>query len=70
MSSYRLRAELPDPAGEELRLAQLHGDVSRVADGVEVGARVEPGELLEVAAVAVASIGLVAVVFVAEMVRG
>ena len=46
--AYRLRSELPDPAREERRLAELHGDVARVAQRVEVRPRVQPGELLEV----------------------
>ena len=49
VSSYRLRSELPDPAREERRLAELHGDVARIAQRVEVRPRVQPGELLEVA---------------------
>ena len=47
-ASYRLRSELPDPAREQRRLAELHGDVARVADGVKVRPGVQPGKLLQV----------------------
>ena len=64
--AYGLRSELPDPAREERRLAELHGDVARVAQRVEVRPRVQPGELLEVAT---AADGVVVVgVFVSEVV--
>ena len=65
MISYRLGSELPDPARQQRRLAELHGDVARVADGVEVGPGVQPGKLLQVA-ISLLADG-VAGVFVAEV---
>ena len=63
--AHRLRSELPDPAREERRLAELHGDVARVAQRVEVRPRVQPGELLEVDT---AADNIVVGVFVSEVV--
>ena len=63
--TYRLRSELPDPARQQRRLAELHGDVARVANGVEVRPGVQPGILFQAAASLLAdrAVG----VFVAEV---